>query len=155
MCVCVCYLLLLHHQPCDLQPFETLERHLPRQHLPQYLRDRRAQILQCESSRTATIWVLVTDTGVQTHHTVGVRVAGLGHGQALNDFRCHPGKRARHRHVGGVGEKLRCPKITNLKSSRREKRERNAKPHVCFKSANITNLQHFVCRQYHCKDRTD
>lgn len=36
--VCVLgYLLFFHHQPCNLQPFETFERNLPSQHLPQHL----------------------------------------------------------------------------------------------------------------------
>lgn len=52
-----------------------------------------------------------------THHAVGVGVAGLGHRQALNDLRSHPGESSHHCHVGGVGEELRRPKVANLKST--------------------------------------
>ena len=54
-----------------------------------------------------------------THHAVRVGVTGLGHRQALNDLRSHPGEGAHHGHVGGVGEELRGPEITNLKFQQR------------------------------------
>lgn len=59
-------------------------------------------------------------TVLPTHHAIGVGVAGLRDRQALNDFRSHPGKSAHHRHMGGMGQELRCPKVTNLKSQQRE-----------------------------------
>lgn len=41
------YLLFLHHQPSDLQPFEAFERNLPSQHLPKHLAtSRECQVIQ-------------------------------------------------------------------------------------------------------------
>lgn len=59
-----------------------------------------------------------------THHAIGVGITGLWDGQALNDFWSHPGKSAHHRHVGGVGQELRRPEVTNLKIQTKRERER-------------------------------
>lgn len=53
--------------------------------------------------------------GDVTHHSVGERVAGLGHRQTLDDLRGHPGKRAHQRHVRRVGQEPGRPEITDLK----------------------------------------
>lgn len=53
-------------------------------------------------------------TELLTHHTIGVGVTGLRDRQALNDFRSHPRESAHNRHVGGVGQELRRPEVTNL-----------------------------------------
>lgn len=64
---------------------------------------------------------LTFDTALPTHHAVGVGVAGLGHRQALNDLRGHPGERAHHGHMGGVREELGGPEVTNLKCHQRRR----------------------------------
>lgn len=70
-----------------------------------------------------------------THHAIGVGITGLWDGQALNDFWSHPGKSAHHRHVGGVGQELRRPEVTNLKIQTKRERgssEENTNWPVCL-----------------------
>lgn len=107
-----------------------------------------------------------------THHAIGVGITGLWDGQALNDFWSHPGKSAHHRHVGGVGQELRRPEVTNLKIQTKREREReqwgehkltcvfelNGKMQIyvfilVHQKNTVTNLQHFVCCHYHCNKR--
>lgn len=54
--------------------------------------------------------------GSIAHHAVGVGVARLWDGQALDDFGGHPGERPHHRHVSGVREELGRTEVTDLKS---------------------------------------
>ena len=105
-----------------------------------------------------------------THHTIGVGITGLWDRKALDDFWSHPGKSAHHRHVGGVGQELRRPEVTNLniQTKREREREQNTNWPVCLnwmekcrytlvffvhQKNTGTNLQHCGCCHHHCNKR--